>query len=69
MLTIQGKLKNTDFFIGDGYHISVPAGKYVRIVEEEDNPIYGKRYKIIGYSTWFGENCFECVKNNLHTEL
>lgn len=36
----------------------------VAITQEEDHPIYGKRYKVAGYDEWFEANAFEYIEND-----
>lgn len=56
-----GKLKN-DLRIGDRRLFGLHGSRIVEIVDTENHPIYGKRYKILGYDNWFEENCFEYIK-------
>lgn len=58
------KFKDDQLFIGNKRHFYLRdgRGKRVKISEEENHPVWGKRYKIIGYTEWFEENCFEYVK-------
>lgn len=61
----KGKLKSTSLLIGNHEAFTVhgiPENMEVKITNEENHHIYGKRYKIIGYDEWFEENCFEYVK-------
>jgi hypothetical protein len=60
---MEGKLKNKDFYIGYRTPFSTSEkGKIVTIIDSENHPIYGRRYKILGYDAWFENNCFEYVK-------
>ncbi|MFA5307756.1 MAG: hypothetical protein WC365_09965 [Candidatus Babeliales bacterium] len=52
------KLKDGHFYIGNRERFCAPKGEVV-ITEVENNPLWGKRYKIEGYEEWFEENCFE----------
>lgn len=56
----RGILKDGRFFIGRDIPVYPMSGE-VSIVDEEDHPIFGKRYKIFGYGEWFEENCFSEV--------
>jgi hypothetical protein len=58
-----GKLKQTDFYVGNKKYFIVPTrGKIVTITESENHPIFGKRFKILGMNEWFEENCFEYIQ-------
>jgi hypothetical protein len=56
-----GELKSGPFYIGHRRPFSLPSGATVNITEEQNHPIYGKRYKVSGYEDWFEANCFEYV--------
>ena len=60
---MRGKFKNADFFIGRRQAFSCPTGGVVIITEEENHPIFGKRYKVSGFSVWFEANCFEYIED------
>lgn len=55
-----GRLKN-DLRIGNGCLFGVKGKIDVEIIDEENHPIYGKRYKIPEYDVWFEENAFEYI--------
>lgn len=63
---MKGKLKDVDFFyIGNRNAFNkVTGGKVATITDSENHPIFGKRYKILGYNEWFEENCFDYVKED-----
>ena len=59
---IQGKLKDGQLFIGDKLHYMMSTGQIIKIINEENHPIFGKRYKVVGCDEWFEENCFEYIQ-------
>jgi hypothetical protein len=62
---MYGKLKKDTLFVGAGPSlrpITVPNIKIVTITDVEDHPLWGRRYKILGFDWWFEANCFEYVK-------
>ena len=56
---MKGRLKN-DLRKGHG-EIFVPKTYDVKIIDQEDHPIYGQRYKVEGEDDWFEENAFEFI--------
>lgn len=64
---MRGLLKSGDFGIGHGRSFCVrkqDKGQEVVITEVQDHPIFGKRYKIVGYSEWFEANCFYWIRED-----
>jgi hypothetical protein len=59
---MEGKLKDGQFLVGARTHYLYSDGQIVKIINEENHPIFGKRYKVEGHDEWFEENCFEWVK-------
>ena len=59
---MEGLLKK-ELVIGDKkpYYIA-ESGKWVQIIDRQEHPIFGTRYKIFGRHEWFEENCFEEIK-------
>ena len=60
-----GKLKNSQKYHGDWEPITlkgISENREVDIIKEENDPIYGKRYKILGFDEWIENNCFEYIK-------
>jgi hypothetical protein len=56
-----GIIKKGEFKIGGGLSFDAPSGQTVVITKEEDHPVFGKRYMILGYDVWFERNCFEKI--------
>jgi hypothetical protein len=63
VIIVKGKLKKDQLFIGAGNSrpIVVPNGEAVTIVDMEDHPLWGRRYKVLGFDFWFEANCFDYV--------
>lgn len=64
---MRGLLKDGDFGIGHGRDFCVrkgDKGRYISITQVEDHPIFGRRYKLLGYSDWFEANCFRRIKDD-----
>jgi len=59
-----GKLRDVEFFKGMHTPVTVPRGEWVTIVDKEVDPIYGIRYKILGFPDWFEASCFAYVECN-----
>ncbi|MFA5715946.1 MAG: hypothetical protein WC998_09405 [Candidatus Paceibacterota bacterium] len=59
---MKGKLKKGPFMIGDKRYATLTGGRMVRIIAQEDHPLWGRRYKIEDYDEWCEANCFEFIK-------
>ena len=64
---MTGQLKNVDFFRGRRIPVKTPRDKVVEILEVQNHPIYGIRYKIDHDARdgeeWWEANCFEWIKD------
>ena len=58
----KAKLKQGQLFIGAGRPYTRIVRGYVDITAEEDHPVYGKRYRVLGFEDWFEANCFEWIE-------
>lgn len=58
---MDGLLKKGEYRMGHNKTFNLIGGYFVKITDVEDHPIFGKRYKILGYDEWFESNCFELI--------
>jgi len=58
---MQGRFKKNHIIIGDNQVLKIPSNVDIEIIEVQNHPEFGRRYKILGCKGWIKHECFEYV--------